>query len=251
MTAVSFVLMMLGAALTPVEDSESNQARADTTTTIELQTSTTTEATATTQLTTTSKATTTTLATTTTQTTTTTQAPTTTATTTVPTTTSRATTTTLNIPGTLGMTPSEFRLAWNDLVTEAGVSELALPPLVKEEGLVQDVVSVIVMPHIGMNISVNKADGSIRDIAVFSESSVSPLDNAYTILSWGALFRSSTVPPSGADHSGEVMDALGLFDGDLDTVDSDATVDGVRYTAQSFSELGLIFVSAGDPSDSG
>jgi hypothetical protein len=149
------------------------------------------------------------------------------------------------------MTPDEFRDAWNDVATESGEPSLRLPPLTVEDGSVQDVASVVVTDRIALNISVNKADGSVRDVGLITEPSDDFLDNTTMLLAWGALFRASTVPPAGPDHAGAVFDALGLLEGDFSNLDTRAVVAGVEYTAQFPPELGLFFVTAADPSDSG
>ena len=105
--------------------------------------------------------------------------------------------------------------------------------------------------RIALTISVNKADGTVRDVALIAEPSGDVLDNTTMLLAWGVLFRASPVPPAGPDHSGAVFEALGLLEGDISNLDARAVVAGVEYTAQLSSELRLFFVTAGDPSDSG
>lgn len=149
------------------------------------------------------------------------------------------------------MTPEQFRDAWNDVAAEAGDSSLRLPPLTVEEGSVQDVASIVVTDRIALTISVNKADGTVRDVALITEPSDDFLENTTMLLSWGALFRATTVPSAGPDHASGVLDSLGILEGDLGNLDARGVVAGVEYTAQLPPELGLFFVTAADPSDSG
>ena len=170
-----------------------------------------------------------------------------------PTTTAEAPTTTdqVAIPGTLGMTPDEFRDAWNTVVDESDSPTLLLPPLTIEEGAVQDVISELITDRIVLTIAVNKADGSVRDMSLITEPSDDLFENTEALLAWAALFRASTVPPSDPEHAGAVFGELGILESDLIDLEADAVVAGVRYTALFTPELGFFFLTAGDPTDTG
>lgn len=167
-----------------------------------------------------------------------------TATTEEATTTTQATTTTLGIPGTLGMTPEEFRVAWNEAADEFDFSELRISAVSVEEGEVQDVFQHEFSPRLFLQGSVNKADGSLREVLIIG-SSPEMADNLTMLASWGILIA-ATNPDLPPEQRGEILNELGLGQEGVDFSDHQATTvrNNVEYMLQSSDVLGFFFIAS-------
>jgi hypothetical protein len=116
------------------------------------------------------------------------------------------------------------------------LSDLSVQP-----GEVQDVFQVNFSDGVAMIGTVNKGDGSIRDVTILGDGS----DPATLLLAWAYLIQ-TTNPSLSADQRGDVLRDLGVFDtDDFDGLDERTERNGISYHVSATAGLGIFF-SAGD-----
>jgi len=159
-----------------------------------------------------------------------------------------------DIPGTLGLIPAQFRSNWNAFIDEAQSPALRIASIDVDTGEVQDVFTVILSEQLSILGTVNKADGTIRDVQVWGVPSTDALAATDMILSWGALIASID-PSLSPTERGEVLEDLGIIGGDEwaePGFEAEVVRNGVEYSFDNFLDgLGVLSFNAGDPSDSG
>lgn len=158
----------------------------------------------------------------------------------------------LTVPGTLAIEPDEFQNNWNRFIDESGLENLRMPPVQVEEGAVQDVFTVSLSSRLSVLGTVNKADGTIRDVQVFGTPTEDFAENTDLILSWAALIA-AVDPTMEASQRGEILEDLGIVGGDEwaeSGYEAEVTANGVRYKFNNFLDgLGTLSFNAGDPAD--
>lgn len=189
------------------------------------------------------------------------------------TTTEPATTTTEPRYG-LGIIPSEFRSAWNDVVTGAGMPQLLLPSLKTDltsgppgtnfvHVSPDSVLVAFTEPVEGaalyvLHLSLNR-DGSVRSAGIdisFTDNPVTGADNPITedelLMSWEALIRATTTPTSETEHATKVIEVLGLEGSFFYHAKTEVVEVGVKYTygpGNSPDDHPGAYVWANDPDD--
>ncbi|MEN1985976.1 hypothetical protein [Paenibacillus hubeiensis] len=154
------------------------------------------------------------------------------------------------IPGTLGMTPDEFRKSFNKRADELDNPKLKIGKKLEiEEGPVQNVFQYMTTDYIGITGSVNKADGSLRDVMMIGQGNGTLSSGADIILSIGLVVL-ATNPDLPTSAVGDIMKDLGVIDEGVDwtTIDESTEVNNVRYTLRGSDVLGIMF-SASDVND--
>lgn len=154
------------------------------------------------------------------------------------------------IPGTLGFTPSEFKNRFNQAATEFK-TELRISNLKVEPGSVQDTFQCQFTNSLGLVGSVNKADGSVRDIMIIGQGDGTAKSGMDIIMSMGILIAAAN-PELSANERGNILRDLGLL-GDnvnLKNLDKKTVRNGRKYHINTSDVIGIMF-SVGDANDKG
>lgn len=152
------------------------------------------------------------------------------------------------IPGTIGMTPEEFKAAFNKFSNDFG-SSLKIKTLKVQDGPVQDGFKVILTDNLGITGTVNKKDGSVRDVLILGRGDGTPKSGSDLIVSFGILIA-ATNPDLSSDERGGVLKDLGFFEKNVDVnkMDKSTIRNGIEYSIKGSDMLGLMF-SAKDAND--
>lgn len=152
------------------------------------------------------------------------------------------------IPGTIGMTPTQFRTAFNKSSTEIGM-DLSLPQPTIESGPAQNTFQYMLSDNIAMTGTINKADGSVREIMLLGQTAGSYEESTNYLLIMGLIMK--TVDPNATkEDNAAKMRKLGLMDDNLElaNLDKKVIVNGLRYSISYLEEIGLMFY-VNDPDD--
>ncbi|MFD1955994.1 hypothetical protein ACFSL6_17905 [Paenibacillus thailandensis] len=152
------------------------------------------------------------------------------------------------IPGTIGMTPEEFKEAFNSAAKEFDAS-FNINKLTVEEGQVQNTFQVMFTDNLGLTGTVNKKDGSVRDVMIMGAGDGTVESGTDIILAIGTLIA-STNPTLTADERGDVLGDLGLLDENMNINDLDKSTirNGIKYHIMGSDVIGIMF-SAGDANE--
>ncbi|WP_339166080.1 hypothetical protein MKX75_16790 [Paenibacillus sp. FSL R5-0341] len=156
----------------------------------------------------------------------------------------------VEIPGSLGMTPEEFRKSFNKRATEIGNSKLKIgKKLEVQTGAVQDVFQYMITDYIGITGSINKADGSVRDVTMIGQGDGTVTSGADIVLAMGLVILSVN-PDLPASSVANVLSDMNILDEGVDwsTVDESTEIDGIRYSVLGSETIGIMF-SASDVND--
>ncbi|AIQ59663.1 hypothetical protein [Paenibacillus borealis] len=153
------------------------------------------------------------------------------------------------IPGTIGMTPEEFRKEFNARADSMESKLKISKKLTVEDGLAQDTFQYMFNDFLGITGSVNKADGSIRDIMMIGRGDGTSASGANIIVVMGLVILAVNPDIESTEVGSIITDLKVLEDGvDLAKIDESTVRNGIRYHVQGSNELGLMF-SAGDAND--
>lgn len=156
----------------------------------------------------------------------------------------------LEIPGTLGMTPEEFRKSFNKRADELNNSKLKIGKKLNiETGPAQDVFQYMTTDYIGIAGSVNKADGSLRDVMMIGQGNGTLSSGTDLVLTIGLIIL-ATNPDLPSKAVGNVLDDLGILNEGVDwtTVNESTELNGIRYRITGSDAIGIMF-SASDAND--
>lgn len=148
------------------------------------------------------------------------------------------------IPGTIGMTAKEFQTAFNKASEEYGAL-LSFENLEVEPGAAQDTFKTQLLDLVFMNGSINKKDGSVREVTMivgFDGTTESLTD---LLLSIGTLIT-ATNPTLESDQRGKILYDVGLTNEETDFSDHNAstTINNIKYTLRSSAALGIWFTAS-------
>ncbi len=152
-------------------------------------------------------------------------------------------------PGSIGMTPTEFRKAFNKHSSELG-SDLKISKINVEKGPVQDTFTQNFSDDLVLLGSVNKADGSIREVSLITQAKTA--SSAGDFLVTFGILALATNPNSDPNAAKIVGEQLGIFEDNVDfsTLDTSTTYDGIEYKMKAYEGMGfMLFVR--DPNDEG
>lgn len=153
------------------------------------------------------------------------------------------------VPGTIGMTPEEFRKEFNARANSMESPLKISKKFTIEDGPLQDTFQYMFTDYLGITGSVNKADGSVRDIMMLGRGDGTAASGANIIVVMGLVILATNPDIPANDVGGIISDLHVLDDGvDLSTIDESSVRNGIRYHVQGSNELGLMF-SAGDAND--
>ncbi|RAI85658.1 hypothetical protein DET54_12113 [Paenibacillus pabuli] len=154
------------------------------------------------------------------------------------------------IPGTLGMTPEEFRKSFNKRADVLNNSKLKIGKKLNiETGPAQDVFQYMTTDYIGIAGSVNKADGSLRDVMMIGQGNGTLSSGTDLVLTIGLVIL-ATNPDLPSKAVGSVLDDLGILNEGVDwtTVNESTELNGIRYSITGSDAIGIMF-SASDAND--
>lgn len=152
------------------------------------------------------------------------------------------------VPGSLGMTPEKFRQEFN-----RAAKELEFPYSINkiniQNGSAQDVFQYMFTDHLGLTASVNKKDGTVRDMLVMGQGDGSLQSGVDIILAMGVLIE-TTNPNLSPTERGNILKDLGIIGDNVDVSDLDGKTirNGIKYTVTSSPQLGIM-LSASDAND--
>lgn len=146
------------------------------------------------------------------------------------------------IPGTLGLKPEEFQNRWNSSVSD--MPKLRIPKINIEEGATQNTFQITFNKSHGMVGTVNKQDGSIRDIIILAggQDLTNPTLAANVILSWGLLIQATNQNLS-PNERGDILRDVGALGDNMNfkNADKSTTRGNIKYHLQSSDALGIWF----------
>jgi hypothetical protein len=152
------------------------------------------------------------------------------------------------IPGTIGMNPEEFKTAFNK-ASDTVKSSLKIKNIKVDDGQVQNTFQVMLTDKIAITGTVNKKDGSVRDVLLLGQGDGTAKSGTDIIVMIGTIIMATNSELS-ADDRGNVLRDLGLFDKNLDLNKLDKTTirNGIKYHITGSDKIGLMF-SAGDANE--
>lgn len=155
-----------------------------------------------------------------------------------------------SIPGSLEITPEEFRQRFNDASTrlDAGFN---INDFEVKTGEVQDVYQDFLTSNIGLLVAVNKRDGSVRDVTLIAQGDGTLKSGADIIIAMGTLVTAFH-PEFTPDERGKVLRDLGLFEegSDILNLQRDTTRGKYKYWINSSPTIGIMF-GVNDKNDKG
>ena len=155
------------------------------------------------------------------------------------------------IPGTIGLKPDEFKNKWNSDAASLNMSDFKISKINVENGQVQDTFRFQFNDSHGLMGTVNKTDGSIRDVMIIAagQGLSNPKTASNVILSWGLLIQ-ATNPDLSASERGNILRDVGAMGDNMNLTEANkSTVRGnIKYHLQSSKTLGIWF-GAGDVND--
>lgn len=151
------------------------------------------------------------------------------------------------IPGSIGMTPEEFVARWDAAAAAAGSPEMHIGSVAVEEGDVQDVFQHEINAGVFIQGSVNKLDGSVREVSVII--GAQDLGQAAEGFLAMALLIEVSSPDLLPEERGDVLRELRLFEEDVDisTLDGSVRRGNIEYTLLGVEGVGLFFIADGEP----
>lgn len=146
------------------------------------------------------------------------------------------------IPGTLGLKPEEFENRWN--ASASDMPKLKISKINVENGATQNTFQVTFNKSHGIIGTVNKQNGSIRDIMILAggQDLANPTLAANVILSWGLLIQ-ATNPSLSANERGDILRDVGALGDDMNfkNADKSTTRGNIKYYLRSSDTLGIWF----------
>lgn len=151
------------------------------------------------------------------------------------------------IPGTIGMTPEQFKTTFNKAATEFE-SDLIINNITVTEGAAQNSFQYMFTENLGIIGTVNKKDGSVRDVMLMGTGDGTLESGADILIGMGILIT-ATNPELSADERGNVLRELGIIDSsDIMDLNKSTIRNGIRYKIMTSKDLG-IWLSAGDANE--
>lgn len=146
-----------------------------------------------------------------------------------------------SVPGSLDMTPEEFQQRFNEAAVRVE-SDFHIDTMDITAGEVQDVFQSMLTDNIGLLGTINKTDGSLRDIMIMAQGDGTFQSGVDIILAIGTIIA-TTNPELAPKERGQVLTDLGLLDENTDITNLDSsTVRGqYKYWISSSPAIGIMF----------
>lgn len=141
----------------------------------------------------------------------------------------------------LGMKPEEFRRSFNSIVGQID-TDWKLAEFDIEKGEVNDTFKRMLSNNIGVIGTVNKTDGSLREIMVMASGSADPAENLKAIAVILAVSQSINAVTPKEENSKVVSDMVQTALENIKTGKPvEKTVGNLKYTASASEFIGLMF----------
>lgn len=140
----------------------------------------------------------------------------------------------------LGFNAKEFKKKFNNFSKEIQ-SPFVINKIEVTDGEVQDVASIILTDHIAINLAINKADNSVREIIMIGQGDGTE-ESGYDLLLVIGTIISITNESLDEDGRGDVLRTLGLTEGLSDEKVQHVEGD-IRYTLSADEQVGIIFIA--------
>ncbi|MNW28849.1 hypothetical protein D3C74_56880 [compost metagenome] len=146
-------------------------------------------------------------------------------------------------PGDIGMAPEKFRKEFNSSAKSMGAT-LKIADSKIQNGSVQDVFSAQLNDNIYLQGSINKSDGSLRDMTMIARGDGSEESAANMLFTMG-LIISVTSPDLSADERGNILRDVGLM-GKIDFSNHNKSTErgAIKYTLITSDQIGIMFIAA-------
>lgn len=148
------------------------------------------------------------------------------------------------IPGTIGLKPDEFKDRWNSITASRKIPNYKISKINVEDGQIQNTFQYHFNDIHGLLGTVNKADGSIRDVIIFAGGKgLADTDVATkVILSWGILIQTTNQDLSPSELVNILTD-LGAMEDNVNLTEiNTSTVRGnIKYHLQGTKNIGIWF----------
>ncbi|GIM45921.1 hypothetical protein DNHGIG_14700 [Collibacillus ludicampi] len=149
----------------------------------------------------------------------------------------------------IGMNPEQFKVSFNQQAQAFGAS-FRINSLEIDEGPVQNSFKYMLNDHLGLVGSINKKDGSIRDVMLLGQGD-GTLKSGLDILGGMGALIAATNPSLPPEERGQILKDLGITKGaDLSNVDKSTVRNGLKYTLSSSKDIGIMF-GVSNANDSG
>lgn len=148
-------------------------------------------------------------------------------------------------PGDIGMDVEGFRKAFNSTAKNLNMSDMEIGKLNVQDGAVQDVFTYEISDYVNLQGSVNKSDGSVREVTVIGVGDGTAQSGTDILLTIGLLIA-STNPDLTVDERAGVLQDLGLLSEgvDISQIDQSTKRNGIKYTIKGSKELGIWFIAS-------
>lgn len=144
------------------------------------------------------------------------------------------------IPGTIGMTPEQFKTAFNKVAAEYQ-SDLIINNITITEGVAQNTFQYMFTKNLGILGTVNKKDGSVREVLLMGAGDGTVKSGADILIGMGILIT-ATNPDLSDIERGNVLRELGVIDGgDIMDLNKSTVRNGIRYKITTSEDLGIWF----------
>lgn len=144
------------------------------------------------------------------------------------------------IPGTIGMTPEQFKTAFNKVAAEYQ-SDLIINNITITEGVAQNTFQYMFTKNLGIIGTVNKKDGSVREVLLMGAGDGTVKSGADILIGMGILIT-ATNPDLSDVERGNVLRELGVIDGgDIMDLNKSTVRNGIRYKITTSVDLGIWF----------
>jgi len=141
----------------------------------------------------------------------------------------------------LGIKPEEFRRSFNSIAGSIN-TDWKLAELDIEAGEVNDTFRQMLSNNIGIIGSINKADGSLREIMVIASGSADSTENLKAISVILAVAQSVNTDTPNEENSKAVFDMIQTALKNIKTGKPvERTIGGLKYTASASEFIGLMF----------
>lgn len=148
-------------------------------------------------------------------------------------------------PGDIGMDVEGFRKAFNSTATSLNLSDMTLGKLKVQDGAVQDVFSYKISDYVYLQGSINKSDGSLREVTMVGAGDGTAQSGTDILVTIGLLIASTNPGLTTEERAGVLQDLGLLSEGvDITQINQSTKRNGIKYTIKGSNELGIWFIAS-------
>lgn len=144
-------------------------------------------------------------------------------------------------PDSLGLTPEEFRDRFNTAAKELDTN-FYIDNINIQSGSAQDVFQQMLTSNLGLTGSVNKNDGTVRDVMIMGQGDGTIASGMDIIMAMGILMMTVS-PELNADERGRILKELGMIGDNIDltNVDKSTIRNNKKYWVNCSKDIGVMF----------